>query len=276
MNAELPVLRIGPSGGGVWSRLRELWEYRELLFFLTWRDVSVRYKQTALGAAWAVLQPALTMAVFSIFFGGLAKVPSDGIPYPLFAFCGLLPWQLFAYALNSSANSLLNNERLVTKVYFPRLALPLAAVLAGLVDFAVAFAVLVGMMLYYGIVPGAGIFALPLLLLFALAAAVSVGFGLAALNVRFRDVRYVLPFLTQLWMFVTPIAYPSSLVPEPWRPVYGLNPMAGVVEGFRWALLGRPEAPGAVVLASVASVCLALVASTAYFLRVERNFADVI
>ena len=253
-----------------------MWDYRELLLFLTWRDVSVRYRQTALGAAWAVLQPVLTMAVFSVFFGRLARMPSDGLPYPIFAFCGLLPWQLFAYALASSAGSLVANERLVTKVYFPRLVVPVASVLAGLVDFAIAFAVLLGLMVYYGVAPTPAIWTLPLFLLLALLAAFAVGLGLSALNVRFRDVRHTLPFLTQFWLFATPIAYPASLVPERWRPLYGLNPMAGVVEGFRWALLGRGEAPGPMLAVSSLVVLLGLWASVLYFLRVERTFADVI
>lgn len=273
---ERPVISIRPGPGKLWGRLREAWDYRELLLFLTWRDISVRYKQTALGAAWAVLQPLLTTLVFAVFFGRLAKVPSDGLPYPVFAFCGLLPWQLFAYALTTSANSLVANEQLVTKVYFPRLVVPLSAVLAGLVDFTVAFFVLVLLMLYYGIVPTAAVWTLPLFIVLAIGAAVAVGLGLSALNVRYRDVRHTLPFLTQIWMFATPIAYPGSLVPAAWRPLYGLNPMAGVVEGFRWALLGGAQAPGSIVFVSAAVVVLGFGASLSYFLRVERTFADVI
>lgn len=272
----LPVLTLRASSGRALPRLREAWEYRELLLFLTWRDISVRYKQTALGVAWAVLQPVLTMLVFSVFFGILAKVPSDGIPYPLFAFCGLLPWQLFSYALTNSANSLVANERLVTKVYFPRLIVPVSAVLAGLADFLVAFVVLLAMLAWYGIVPTAAMLMLPAFVLLAVLTAVAVGLGLSALNVQFRDVRYTLPFLTQFWMFATPIAYPSSLVPETWRPLYGLNPMSGVVEGFRWALLGRAEPPGLMLFVSTAVVLLGLWAGLGYFLRVERTFADVI
>jgi lipopolysaccharide transport system permease protein len=270
-----PPLRIRAEAGGLAGRLREVWDQRELFLFLAWRDVRVRYKQTALGAAWALLQPLLTMLVFSVFFGRLAGVPSDGLPYPVFAYCGLLPWQLFSFALGSSATSLVANERLVTKVYFPRLILPLAAVLAGLVDFAIAFALLVPLMLWYGVAPGAAVVALPLFVLLAVGAAVAVGLGLCALNVRYRDVRYALPFLTQFWMFATPIAYPASLVPAAYRPWLGLNPMAGVVEGFRFSLLGGP-APGPLLLVSVLVVAAGLVASTLYFLRVERSFADVI
>ncbi len=274
-DTQRPLLRLSAESASLAARLREVWEHRELLAFLTWRDIRVRYKQTALGVAWAVLQPALTMLVFSVFFGRLAGVPSDGVPYPVFAYCGLLPWQLFAFALNGAAQSLTANERLVTKVYFPRLVLPLSAVLAGLVDFVVAFALLIPLMAFYGVRPGPAIVLLPACVALAIATAMAVGLGLCALNVRFRDVRYALPFLTQFWMFATPIAYPGSLVPERWRALLGLNPMAGVVEGFRHALLGTP-APGALVWVSAGVVLLLLGASLAYFLRVERAFADVI
>ncbi len=270
-----PLLRLTPDSAGLRARLREVLEYRELLFFLTWRDVRVRYKQTALGAAWALLQPVLSMLVFSVFFGALARVPSDALPYPVFAYCGLLPWQLFAFALTASAQSLTANERLVTKVYFPRLLLPLSAVLAGLVDFAVASLLLAPLMWAYGVRPGPALLTLPLFVLLALATAVAVGLGLGALNVRFRDVRHALPFLTQFWLFATPIAYPASLVPERYRLLMGLNPMSGVVEGFRWALLGAP-APGALLGVSIVVVLLGLVLGLLYFLRVERSFADVI
>ncbi len=274
--AEMPTLEIRPSEGWVPLNLKDLWEYRELLFFLIWRDIQVRYKQTVLGAAWAILQPVLTMIVFSIFFGRLAGVPSDGVPYPVFAFTGLLPWQLFVYALNGSGNSLVANQQLITKVYFPRLLIPLAAILAGLVDFAIAFIVLLGLMLYYGISPTLAILTLPLFLLFALATALAVGLWLSALNVEYRDVRYVLPFLTQFWLFVTPIAYPTSLVPESWRALYGLNPMAGVVEGFRWALLGKAGAVEPIVIVSALAVAALLFGGLAYFRRMETTFADVV
>jgi lipopolysaccharide transport system permease protein len=269
------VLHIGPEGPRLGTRLREVWDYRELLLFLTWRDIKVRYRQTVLGAAWAILQPVLSVVVFSVFFGKLAGMPSDGLPYPVFAYCGLVPWQLFAFALSSSANSLVANQHLVSKVYFPRLVVPLSTVIAGLVDFGIAFAVLLLIMLYYGIVPMAAIAALPFFVLLAVGAAIAVGLGLSALNVRFRDVRHTIPFLTQFWLFATPIAYPSSLVPEKWRALYGLNPMAGVVEGFRWALLGGP-APGDMVWVSAAIVVVGLAASVAYFLRVERTLADIL
>ncbi len=256
-------------------RLDELWEFRELLFFLVWRDVKVRYKQTALGMAWAVLQPVMTMVVFSIFFGRLAHIATDGVPYPVFAYCALLPWQLFAYALSESSNSVVTNQRLLTKVYFPKLILPLASVLVGLVDFAVSAVVLFGLMAWYGLAPGSGIWTLPLWTLLAVATAVAVSLWLAALNVRYRDVRYTLPFLTQLWLFVTPVAYPSSLVREGWRALYGLNPMVGVVDGFRWALVGGPW-PGATVAASSAAVLVLLVTGLFYFRRTERTFADIV
>jgi lipopolysaccharide transport system permease protein len=274
--AAIPETRIRPSRGWAALRLGELWAYRELLYFLVWRDIKVRYKQTALGAAWAILQPLLTMLVFSLVFGRLAKVPSDGVPYPVFAYAGLLPWQLFARAVTESSNSLVTNQQLITKVYFPRLLLPLATLLGGLVDFAIAFLVLAGMMLFYGIPLTGAVLTLPVFLVLALATALGVGTWLSALNVRYRDVRYTIPFLTQLWLFATPIAYPSSLIPEGWRTLYGLNPMAGVVEGFRWALLGRVGSIGSVWLVSTAAVAVLLITGVLYFRRMEREFADVV
>jgi lipopolysaccharide transport system permease protein len=271
-----PVLFLRPSKGLVRLNLPEVWRYRELLYFLVWRDVKVRYKQTALGAAWAIIQPVMTMVVFSVFFGRLAKMPSDGVPYPVFAFAALLPWQLFSHALSESANSLVGSQQLITKVYFPRLVVPLASVLAGLVDFGVAFLVLIGMMWYYGIAPNGAVVLLPLFILFAITTALAVGLWLSSLNVKYRDVRYTIPFLTQFWMFATPVAYPSSLVPEMWRPLLGLNPMAGVVEGFRWALLGKTEGPGPLMTVSVVAVILLLVGGLVYFKQTERTFADVI
>ncbi len=267
---------INPSRGWVPLRLRDIWEYRELLYFLTWRDIKVRYKQTVLGATWAIIQPFFTMVVFSLFFGRLAKIPSDGIPYPLFAFAALVPWTFFANGLSQSSNSLVGSAELITKVYFPRLIIPVASILSGLVDFIIAFAVFICMALYYGIYPTISIFLLPFLLLLGFTTALGVGLWLSALNVRFRDVRYVIPFLTQFWLFATPIAYPSSLLSEPWRTVYGINPMAGVIEGFRWALLGTDTAPGAmIIVSSLVAVCL-LVSGVFYFKRVEKYFADVI
>jgi lipopolysaccharide transport system permease protein len=268
------IIRIQPSRGWVCLRLKDLWQYRELLYFLVWRDVKVRYKQTALGAAWAILQPVLTMLVFSVFFGRLAKVPSDGVPYPVFAFAALLPWQLFAYSLSESANSLVASQNLIKKVYFPRLAIPIASVLAGLVDFGVAFLILLGLMVYYRIPLTPAIAMLPVFVLLAIVTALAVGLWLSALNVQFRDVRYTIPFLTQFWLFATPVAYPVSLVPEKWRVLYGLNPMAGVVQGFRWALFGNSIGPGTIVAVSAVAVAGLLVGGLAYFRRMERTFAD--
>jgi lipopolysaccharide transport system permease protein len=266
---------VDPSSGWVALRLGELWAYRELLFFLVWRDVKVRYKQTALGVAWAVLQPLLTMFVFSLFFGRLARMASDGLPYPVFNLAGLVPWTFFAFGLNEAATSVVGSRHLITKVYFPRLAIPLATVLAGLVDFAIAFLLLLGVMAWYGIVPGLEALVVIPLVLLAFVTALGVGLWLAALNVQYRDVRYVLPFLTQLWLFATPIVYPSSLVPAAWRPVYGLNPMVGVVDGFRWALLG--SAPPGPILAVSACAALALaLGGIFYFRRMERAFADIV
>ncbi|MBV9268744.1 MAG: ABC transporter permease [Acidobacteriaceae bacterium] len=257
-------------------RLQEVWAYRDLIYFLVWRDIKVRYKQTALGTLWAILQPVLTTLVFSLFFGRLAKVPSDGFPYPVFAYVGLLPWQLFAYSLTESANSLVSNQNLIRKVYFPRLVIPLSAVLAGLVDFAIAFVVLLVMLFIYGIRPGVSIVLLPVFLLLAVVTALTVGLWFSALNVQYRDVRYIIPFLTQLWLLATPVAYPATLIPEHWRPWYGLNPMAGVVEGFRWALLGRAGNPGALIAVSVAVVLVMFVGGLIYFRRMESTFADVV
>jgi lipopolysaccharide transport system permease protein len=273
---ELPTLFIRPQTGWTAAGLKELWEYRELLYFLTWRDIKVRYKQTVLGAAWAIIQPFFMMVVFSLFFGYLAKVPSDGIPYPIFAYCALLPWQLFAHALTESSNSLVANERLITKVYFPRLVVPISAVLGGLLDFAIAFVILLLMMAYYGVRPTWAIVTLPAFLLLAMLTALGVGLWLSALNVKYRDVRYTISFLIQFWLFATPVAYSSSIVPARWRALYGLNPMAGVVEGFRWALLGKSEGPGALLAVSVAVVILILISGLYYFRRMEAEFADVV
>jgi lipopolysaccharide transport system permease protein len=273
----LPHVRaivIQPSRGWAPLRLGELWAYRELLFFFVWRDLKVRYKQTALGAAWAIIQPFFTMVVFSVFFGRLAQLPSDGLPYPIFTYCALVPWTYFATALAMSSNSLVDHARLITKVYFPRLLVPAASVLAGLVDLAIAAVVLVGMILYYGIVPGPAVAFLPAFVLLAAATALGVGLWLSALNVQYRDVRYTVPFLVQVWLFLTPVAYSSSLVPPRWRVLYGLNPMTGVVEGFRWALLGK-EPPGLMLLVSVASVIALLLGGLFYFRRMERRFADL-
>lgn len=270
------AILIKPGTGWVALNLRELWEYRELLYFLAWRDVKVRYKQTALGATWAILQPFMTMVVFSLFFGKLAGIPSDGVPYPIFSYAALVPWTFFANGLGQSANSLVGSQSLIKKVYFPRLTIPIAAVFAGVLDFFLAFVLLLGMMLYFGVVPTLNVIWLPLLLLLSLVTALGVGLWLSAMNVQFRDIRYILPFLTQFWLFATPIAYPSSLLGEPWRTIYGVNPMVGVVEGFRWALLGTETAPGSmIVVSSLVSLAL-LISGGYYFRRMERSFADVV
>jgi lipopolysaccharide transport system permease protein len=279
---EIPTVLIEPTRGWTSLRLGDVWEYRELLYFLVWRDVKVRYKQTALGAAWAILQPLMTMVVFTIFFGNLAGVGSDGLPYPIFSYAALLPWTFFAQGLSQSSDSLVASANLVRKVYFPRLVIPAASVLAGVVDFAIAFVVLFALMAYYGIWPSAAVIFLPLLLLLAFATALGVGMWLSALNVQYRDVKYVLPFFIQLWLFVTPVIYPASRVTTKlvqlglpaW--IYGLNPMVGVVEGFRWSLLGVGTRPGPVILASAAVTAVLLISGAFYFRRMERTFADVV
>jgi lipopolysaccharide transport system permease protein len=267
---------IKPSHGWAALNLHDLWVYRELIFFMTWRDLKVRYKQTLLGASWAILQPFLTMVVFSIFFGNLAKVPSDGVPYPIFAYTALIPWTLFSKALQDASRSLVSNSHMITKVYFPRMILPLSSVLAGVVDFLIAFVVLMGMMLFFQITPTGNVWFLPLFLVLALVTAVGVGLWLSALNVLFRDINYVLPFLTQFWMYLTPIAYPSSMIPEKWQAIYALNPMTGVVEGFRWALLGTGKPPGTLTLVSSIVAVVLLVSGMFYFRRMERLFADMV
>jgi lipopolysaccharide transport system permease protein len=270
------VLRIHPSRGWVSLKLGELWAYRELVYFLIWRDIKVRYKQTALGASWAIIQPFSTMVVFSLFFGKLAKMPSDGIPYPIFSYAALVPWTFFAAGLTQASNSLVGSSNLITKVYFPRLVIPLATVLSGIVDFGLALAVLVGMMMYYHITPSVHVFFLPLFVLLALVVALGVGLWLSSLNVKYRDVRYIVPFITQFWLFATPIAYPSSLLPEPWRTLYGFNPMVGVVEGFRWALLGTEMTAGPMIIVSALVALLILVCGAFYFRKMEKTFADIV
>jgi lipopolysaccharide transport system permease protein len=275
-DAGAPWVVIEPPRGDFRLGLRELWAHRELVYFLTWRDIKVRYKQTALGAAWAILQPLSTMVVFSLFFGRLAKVPSDGVPYPLFAFAALVPWTFFANGLTQSANSVVASQNLVTKVYFPRLAIPIATVLAGVLDFVLAFLLLVVLMMYYGVTPSARVLLIVPFSLLALVTALGVGFWLAALNVQYRDVRYTVPFLVQIWLFATPIAYPSSLLSEPWRTIYGLNPMVAVVDGFRSALLGTPApSPATIAVSSVAAIVVAI-GGAIYFRRMERTFADLV
>ncbi len=270
------TITIRPSKGWAALNLKDLWNYRELIFFFTWRDLKVRYKQTLLGASWAVLQPFLTMVVFSVFFGGLAKVPSDGVPYPIFSYTALLPWTLFSKAMQDASRSLVSSANIISKVYFPRLILPLSSVLAGVVDFLIAFVVLLAMMLFYGISPTANVWALPLFVLLALITAIGVGLWLSALNVMYRDVGYVIPFLTQFWMYLTPIAYPASMVPEKWKFIYALNPLTGVVEGFRWALLGTGEGPGVTLMISASIAILLTISGLFYFRRMERKFADMV
>ena len=271
---EPPSFVVEPASGWEFPDLRELWQYRELLYFMVWRDIKSRFKQTALGVTWVILQPVLTMVVFTLVLGRLAGVPSEGAPYPIYTFAALLPWQLFQHAVTQSGSSLVNSRELLTKVYFPRLVIPLAAVLVGLVDFALAFIVLLVMMAFYGVVPTLAVVALPALVLLACMSALAVGLWLAVLNVRYRDIRYTLPFLMQFWLFATPIAYPTSMIPEKWRMLYALNPLVGVVDGFRWALLGRPESLDASTFLSAGVVVVLLVGGLLYFRRMERTFAD--
>lgn len=275
---EPTTIYIKPTTGLAALNLRDLWTYRELVYFMIWRDVRVRYKQTMLGAAWAIIQPVLTMLVFTFIFGRVAKLPTDSnIPYPIFSYVALLPWGLFVTALNQASRSLTSNNNMITKIYFPRLVLPLASVLSGLVDFVIAFVILIGMMIYYGIIPSLNaLWALPLFLLLAIITALGVALWLAALNVQYRDVNYALPFMTQFWLFLTPVAYSAALISEKWQLVYSLNPMAGVVNGFRWALLGTDTGPGPEMAISVAISLLILIGGLFYFRNMEKTFADTI
>ncbi len=274
---EPATIYIKPSVGLAALNLRDLWVYRELVFFMIWRDIKVRYKQTLLGAAWAVIQPVMTMLVFNFLFGTVAKVPTDGIPYPIFAYTALLPWGLFVAALNQASRSLTSNNNMITKIYFPRLVLPVASVLAGLVDFAIAFVILIGLMWYYDVKPTLSvIWTLPLFLLLAILTALGVALWLSAINVKYRDVNYALPFLTQFWLFITPVAYSANVISEKWQLVYSLNPMAGVVNGFRWALLGAGDGPDVALWVSVAISLVVLVSGVFYFRNMERTFADTI
>jgi lipopolysaccharide transport system permease protein len=272
---ELPW-EIAPPHGLFEINLQEMWHYRELLYFFVWRDLKVRYKQTAIGVAWVVLQPLLAMMVFTLFFGRLAKMPSEGLPYPVFYYTALLPWLYFAASLTNATNTVVEHEKVITKVYFPRMFLPFSAVLSGLVDFSIGFVLLLGMMLYYRIIPTIATLLVPALLLLAVMTALAVGLWLSALNAIYRDVRYVIPFMVQFWLFASPVAYPSTLVPERWRWLYGLNPMAGVVEGFRWTLTGRGQPPGALVLVSAGTVLLLFLGGMVYFQKMESRIADTV
>jgi lipopolysaccharide transport system permease protein len=276
VNPATPTVRIEPPRAWEALALHELWQHRELLYYLTWRDIKVRYKQTLIGAAWAIVQPLLSMLVFSLIFGGLLQVSSAGVPYPLFAYTALLPWNFFATALSRSSNSLIYDANLISKVYFPRLIVPLSAVLSLLIDLGMGFVMLLALMLYYGTAPGSAILTLPFFVLLALLVALGFGLWLSALNVKYRDVAYVIPFLTQFWLFVTPVAYPSSMIPEAWRAVYVLNPMVAVIEGFRWALLGTEPPPISFMLVSLAVVLALLVGGLFYFRRMESQFADLV
>jgi lipopolysaccharide transport system permease protein len=273
---DIPLIRIRPSSDGLASGLKELWQYRELLYFLVWRDVKVRYKQTAIGAAWAIIQPLMTMIIFTLIFARVAKIPSDGLPYPIFSFAALLPWTYFAKALNQSVSSVVTDANLITKVYFPRLLLPLAAVVGGLVDFAIAFLVLLAMMAWYGLAPHWGILLLPFFVLLTMLTALSVSVWLSVINVRYRDVGQAIPFLVQIWLFASPVAYPASVVPENWRFLYNLNPLAGILEGFRWALLGNQNPPVIVLMSTTAVVLALLYGGIVFFKRMEKTFADVV
>jgi len=274
-DSALPILRIEPAARWTWPALDELWSYRELIGFLIWRDIKVRYKQTALGGAWAVLQPLVTMVLFSVIFGRVAKLPSDGVPYPLFTFAALLPWQMFAGGITNAANSLVSSSGLITKVYFPRLIVPIAAVTATLVDFAIAFTVLLLMMAWYGVHFSSAILVLPVFVLLALVTSFAAGLWLSALNVRYRDVQHAMPFLVQVWLFASPVAYSAALVPAAWRTIYALNPLVAVIQGFRWAIFGA-EAPTAVLLPSMAAVVVLVAGGLIYFSRMEDTFADVV
>jgi lipopolysaccharide transport system permease protein len=267
---------FGPANHWFSPNLSELWEFRELLYFFVWRDLKVRYKQTAIGAAWAILQPFMTMVVFSLFFGSLAHIPSNGLPYPIFYYSALMPWMYFSGALQNATNTMVDHQRVITKVYFPRLLLPMSAVISGLVDLAIGLVVFLGMMVFYGIRPGRAILLLPFFLMLAILTAFGVGLWLSALNAIYRDVRYVLPFLVQFWMFASPVAYPSSLVPQRWRWLYGLNPLSGVIEGFRWALTGHGAPPTLLLAASFFMVIVVVFGGIAYFQKMEGTIADVI
>ena len=269
-----PTFDITPPKDWLDLNVREAWENRELLYFLVWRDLKVRYKQTAIGIGWVIMQPFFTMLIFSFFFGRLAKMPSQGLPYPVFYYCALLPWMYFATALTNATNTVVEQEKVITKVYFPRVLLPLSAVISGLVDFAVSLVMLIIMMTVYHLTPKPTAFLVPVFLLLAIATALGTGLWLSALNAIYRDVRYTIPFLVQVWMFASPVAYPSTLVPERWRWVYGLNPMTGVIEGFRWSLTGVGQPPSALLLVSSGAVVGLLFGGLIYFKNMEGTIAD--
>lgn len=271
-----PIIRFEPTHTWRALNLRQLWEYRELIYFLAWRDIKVRYKQTVLGTVWAIIKPVVSMVIFTVIFGKLAKIPSDGVPYPIFTFCALLPWNYFAESSSRSSGSLVGNTALISKVYFPRLAIPISSMLAGLLDFAIAFMVLVGLMFWYGVVPKIAIVWFPFFLLMAVITALGVGLWFGALNVEYRDIGHIIPFLVQIWMYITPVVYPLSIIPERWHLFYWLNPMAGVIEGFRCSLLGRGNISGQMLAISMFMPVVFLISGMYYFQRVERNFADVI
>jgi lipopolysaccharide transport system permease protein len=271
-----PTIHIAPPGGWFDLSLRELWHSRDLIYFFVWRDIKVRYKQTAIGATWAILQPLLTMLIFTLFFGRLAKIPSDGLPYPLFYYCALLPWMYFATSLQNATNTVVEQQRVITKVFFPRLVLPISAVISPLLDFAIGFSILLVMLVYYSVRSSLNLLALPLFIALGVVTALGVGLWLSALNALYRDFRFVSPFLVQVWMFASPVAYPTSLVPERWRWLYGLNPMAGVIEGFRWALTEHGDPPSRLLVASFAAVLVLVAGGTLYFQKMEGIIADVV
>lgn len=275
-DASLPTIRIARSSAWRFLDLSEIWAYRELVFFLTWRDIKVRYKQTAIGVVWAVLQPLAMMLVFSLFFGRLAKIPSEGVPYPVFAFAALLPWQLFSRAITDSSNSLVTDQRLITRVYFPRIIVPTASIVSAVADFAISLAVFLVVMLFYGVTPSINIVFFPVFLVMMMTTALGVGYWLSALNIEYRDVAYALPFLAQIWMFLSPVVYPSSMVPEKYRVLYGLNPMAGVVDGFRWSFLGVGPGPSAMLMVSGLISLVLFLTGIIWFRRREGSFADTV
>lgn len=273
---EQPLVKIAPGKAGSALRVRDLWAYRELLYFLTWRDVKVRYKQTSLGAAWAILQPLLTMLIFTLLFGRLAGIQSGDIPYPLFSYAGLLIWTFFANAISNSGNSLVSSANLITKVYFPRLIIPAAAVIAGLVDLGIALIVLVPLMIYYQVSVGFGLVMIPLLVVICALLALGIGMWLSALNVKYRDIRYAIPFLIQLWMFASPVIYPASLLPEKWRWILLLNPLTGIIVNFRIALFGGQSFEWKSLGVSAVVTIFILFYSAYSFRRMERQFADIV